>query len=76
MNRLWLRFLPIAGILLVNVAFWLDWINQGTWLVLLLILVAVYTLLSVVFFPMRKEIFSNASRANEGSADPDPPRDV
>lgn len=62
MNRVWLRFLPIIGILLVNLAFWQDWITKSTWLVLLLVFVAVYTLLSIVFFPIRREIFTSTRK--------------
>jgi hypothetical protein len=57
-NKLWLRFIPILLVLLINL-FWLfGWIGQQAWFYGLVIAFGLHLFLSIRFFKYRREIFS------------------
>lgn len=73
-NKLWLRFGPLAAVILVNIAFMLEWINQSTWLILLAVSFAAHVFLSIKFFKYRREIFlANRQEAERQRARADAP---
>ena len=56
-NRLWLRFLPIAMIVVINVLFWLGWVGQSAWFSVLVMAFGLHVILQFRFFRLRREIF-------------------
>lgn len=57
-NKLWLRFVPILLVLLINLFWMFGWIGQQAWFYGLVIAFGLHLFFSIRFFRYRREIFT------------------